>query len=186
MEEFDLYEALEISPSARPDTVHRVYRILAARYHPDNSDTGDEEMFKKVLRAYRVLSDPVKRAEYDVQWNANRQLQWKIFDQADASTKVAVERRKRRGILQLLYTKRVNAPREPTMTIHDLEELLGSAREHLEVSLWYLQKMGWVERSDNGRYEITVSGFNEAEASGSWSVPKDRMIAAPTAGKGVQ
>jgi curved DNA-binding protein CbpA len=175
-EEFDYYEVFELSPAARPDTVHSVYRILARRYHPDNADTGDEATFRRLVQAYRVLSDPERRAAYDVHWHANRKLQWRIFDHADASTKVAVEKRKRQGILALLYTKRVNAPEQPTLTITEMAELLGSAREHLEVSLWYLQKKGWVERTDNGRYSITVDGFDEAEARGTWQVPKDRLL----------
>ena len=32
----DYYEVLQISPNADPDTVHRVYRLLAQRFHPDN------------------------------------------------------------------------------------------------------------------------------------------------------
>ena len=175
-EDVDFYEALELSPNAGPDTIHRVYRLLALRYHPDNKETGDEESFKRVLRAYRVLSDPEKRAAYDVRWHASRKLQWQIFVPEDGAPKIAVEKRKRRSILALLYTKRVNAPRQPTMTIHELEDLLGCPRDHLEVGLWYLKQRGWVERGDNGRYEITVEGFEEAENHGVWPVPKDRLL----------
>jgi curved DNA-binding protein len=32
----DYYEFLQISPNADVDTIHRVYRFLAARFHPDN------------------------------------------------------------------------------------------------------------------------------------------------------
>jgi hypothetical protein len=64
------------------------------------------------------------------------------------------------------------------MNLHDLEELLGCPRDHLEVTLWYLKQRGWLERTDNARYSITVEGFDEAEAHGSWPVPKDRMLAA--------
>ena len=39
----DYYEFLQISPNAEPETIHRVYRFLAGRYHPDNPDTGDPE-----------------------------------------------------------------------------------------------------------------------------------------------
>ncbi len=36
MEDFiDYYELLQISPNAEPQTIQRVYRMLAARYHPD-------------------------------------------------------------------------------------------------------------------------------------------------------
>jgi len=49
---------LQISPSAEPETVHRVYRLLAQRFHPDNKDSGNATRFRLVSEAYRVLSDP--------------------------------------------------------------------------------------------------------------------------------
>src|SRR5512135_3384865 len=65
MEILDYYEFLQISPNAEPDTIHRVYRFLAVRFHPDNPETGDTEKFFLLKQAYDVLSDPVRRAEYD-------------------------------------------------------------------------------------------------------------------------
>jgi uncharacterized protein YabN with tetrapyrrole methylase and pyrophosphatase domain len=40
--EIDYYEVLQISANAEPETVHRVYRLLAQRFHPDNIESGDE------------------------------------------------------------------------------------------------------------------------------------------------
>ena len=77
----DLYELLQISPNADSDTIHRVYRLLAQRYHPDNQETADPEVFRKVLEAYQVLSDPEKRAGYDSQYKTYRERRWRIFDQ---------------------------------------------------------------------------------------------------------
>ncbi|HEY3739311.1 MAG TPA: J domain-containing protein, partial [Bryobacteraceae bacterium] len=62
----DYYELLQLNQKADPDTIHRVYRILAQRYHPDNSETGDVQMFRRLLEAYAVLTDPEKRAVYDL------------------------------------------------------------------------------------------------------------------------
>jgi curved DNA-binding protein CbpA len=58
----DHYETLQISPNADPDTIHRVYRLLAQRYHPDNQETGDEKRFREINEAYAVLSDASNRA----------------------------------------------------------------------------------------------------------------------------
>ncbi len=60
----DYYEALQISVNAEPETVHRVYRLFAQRFHPDNKETGSESRFRLVTEAYRVLSDPKLRAQY--------------------------------------------------------------------------------------------------------------------------
>ena len=54
----DYYELLQISPNAEPDTIHRVFRIMAARYHPDNKETGNSEKFFLLTKAYAVVSDP--------------------------------------------------------------------------------------------------------------------------------
>lgn len=64
-EEFDYYELLQLSPNAEPETIARVYRLLARRFHPHKRETGDLEMFLKLHRAYMVLGDPELRAEYD-------------------------------------------------------------------------------------------------------------------------
>src|SRR5215470_4728799 len=61
----DYYEFLQINENAEPDTIHRVYRFLAARFHPDNPETGDHEKFFLLTQAYSVLSRPARRAEYD-------------------------------------------------------------------------------------------------------------------------
>src|SRR5258708_5949502 len=83
--ESDYYDVLQLSPKADPDTIHRVYRLLAQRYHPDNLETGDQNQFRAVLEAYRILSDPEERAAYDTTLMSRRQLRWKIFDQPAAA-----------------------------------------------------------------------------------------------------
>src|SRR5580700_2245169 len=61
----DYYEFLQISPNADSETIHRVYRFLAARVHPDHMQNGDGEIFRQLKAAYDVLSDPARRAQYD-------------------------------------------------------------------------------------------------------------------------
>jgi len=161
---FDHYEALQISPSAEPETVHRVYRILAQRYHPDNPETGNAETFRNILEAYRVLSDPERRAAYDVDHRAARRLTWNIFDQTNAAQGVDAERAKRRGVLSLLYRKRMAQPDQPNMSMKEFEDLLGVPREHLEFTLWYLKEGQFVVRTDNGRHSITLKGVDLAES----------------------
>lgn len=61
----DFYEVMQLSPNADSETIARVYRLLAFRYHPDNKQTGNNEMFLRLQVAYETLSDPKKRASYD-------------------------------------------------------------------------------------------------------------------------
>ena len=179
----DYYELLQISPNADPDMIHRVYRLLAQRYHPDNGTTGDEKAFRAITDAYKVLSEPEKRASYDVNLHAYRQIRWRIFDQRQASIGKVAEKSKRKGILDLLYTKRCNEPEKPTMNLHELEDLLGCPREHLEFSLWYLKENGLITRMDNGRFAVSAKGVDWAEQEEAAALLRaDRLLqAAPNA-----
>ena len=61
----DLYEILSVSHDATEDEIKKSFRQQARKYHPDNKETGNEEIFKEVNQAYEILSDPQKRAIYD-------------------------------------------------------------------------------------------------------------------------
>src|SRR5580765_6002606 len=61
----DHYEVLQISPNADSETIRRVYRMQAQRFHPDNLDTGNAETFRRISDAYEVLIDPQRRSAYD-------------------------------------------------------------------------------------------------------------------------
>ncbi|MGA3189619.1 MAG: DnaJ domain-containing protein [Bryobacteraceae bacterium] len=164
MQQFvDHYETMQISPNADLDTIHRVYRLLAQRFHPDNQETGNSEAFHALTEAYKVLGDPEKRAAFDIEHRAARRLTWKIFDQTTSAQGVESERRKRSGILSLLYRKRIVQPDQPSMNLKDFEDLLGVPKEHLEFTLWYLKEGQFITRSDNGRYTVTLKGVDLAE-----------------------
>jgi curved DNA-binding protein CbpA len=159
----DFYEALQISPNADQDTIHRVYRLLAQRFHPDNLETGNSEAFRQVTEAYNALSDPERRASYDAMHRENRRLAWKIFDQSSAVQGFESEKRKRQGVLSLLYRKRLMCPEQPHLTLREFEEYLGVPKEHLEFTLWYLKESQLVQRTDNGKHTITIKGVDTAE-----------------------
>ncbi len=62
----DYYEILGVSRDASKEDVKRAYRRLARKYHPDiNTESGAEERFKEINRAYEVLSEPETRDRYD-------------------------------------------------------------------------------------------------------------------------
>lgn len=58
-----LYDDLLLEPDCSFEDIKQQYRHLASIHHPDKG--GDEEIFKKIKLAYEVLSDPIRRKQYD-------------------------------------------------------------------------------------------------------------------------
>jgi len=64
--ETELYERLNLSPSATPNEIKKSYRKLALKWHPDKNPSPEaQEKFKKISEAYSILSDPEKRENYN-------------------------------------------------------------------------------------------------------------------------
>lgn len=69
------YEILEVNEKASQEVIDRVYKTLAKKYHPDvNPDNpkAAEEKFKEISAAYEVLSNEVKRKDYDARLEVDR------------------------------------------------------------------------------------------------------------------
>ncbi|MCI5191983.1 MAG: hypothetical protein D3915_02485 [Candidatus Electrothrix sp. AU1_5] len=62
MENF--YEVLGVSEDAEKEEIKKSFRNLAKQYHPDITK-GDDEQFRKISQAYKVLSNPEARNDYD-------------------------------------------------------------------------------------------------------------------------
>ncbi|CAM8900461.1 unnamed protein product [Rhodiola kirilowii] len=64
----DYYKILEVEYDATDDKIRLNYRRLALKWHPDKhkGDTAATAKFQEINEAYKVLSDPVKKLEYDL------------------------------------------------------------------------------------------------------------------------
>jgi hypothetical protein len=162
--DLDCYEVLQVSRQADTETIHRIFHVLAQRYHPDNSKTGHEERFRDLVQAHAVLTDPEKRAALDVRLADEDKGRIQLFDALQSSQGVPAEIRKRQAILRLLYTKRLTDPHQPQMRGRDFVELLGCPLEHLEFSIWFLRENRLIIRSDNNKFEITCQGVEAFKA----------------------
>ena len=58
-----LYETLGVARAADTEEIKKAYKTLARKHHPDKG--GDAEEFKRIQKAYEILSDDQRRAMYD-------------------------------------------------------------------------------------------------------------------------
>src|SRR5262245_45348994 len=160
----DYYEVLQVSSNAEPETIHRIYRLLAQRLHPDNRETGNEARFRLLSEAYQVLSDPERRARYDIGHQEQRRQRWRLVSNgSEVENDFGAERLLRLTVLEILYTRRRLEPHEPGIFILDLEKMTGRPREHLEFTVWYLTQKKLVQRADNSLLVITAEGAEYLE-----------------------
>lgn len=181
------YEFLQISPNAESDTIHRVYRFLAVRFHPDNPDTGDAEKFLLLKQAYDVLSDPARRCAYDVDCQKADPEEVPLSTTIDFMDSIEGEFNRRLAVLALLYFRRRSTPESPEVSLIEVESRMGFPRDYLEFTTWYLQKKGFITRADNSAFTLTAAGvdfvetqrvripiLNKLLTNGSEIAPRDR------------
>lgn len=83
----DYYKILGVDRKATDAEIKNAFRKLARKHHPDLHAKGDkdaaEEKFKEVNEAYAVLSDPEKRAQYDLlgEDGGRSRQQWQQWQQ---------------------------------------------------------------------------------------------------------
>ena len=62
----DYYRILELHEVASPEVIDAAYRRLARKHHPDVNPSADAtQRMKELNEAFEVLSDTVRRADYD-------------------------------------------------------------------------------------------------------------------------
>jgi len=177
-EPIDYYAVLQVSENAESETISRVYRLLARRYHPDNQDSGNDNRFREITEAYNVLSDPEKRARYDVLAHQSRKDRWRLVS-AGAKTENDFEMEQiiRLTILEVLYTKRRIEPSSAGIFFRDFEQMIGRPREHLEFTFWFLQQKKYVSVDDHSCLAITVEGVEYLESSYNNKLQRKRLEA---------
>lgn len=193
------YETLQVSPRAEQLVITKVYRLLAAYYHPDNKQTGDEEKFKQILKAYEVLSDPAMRSRYDLEFfgptpkttaakqaeesrsNLSRTREslksrlGNLDESRFSSENDLSERDLRKFMLLALYDVRRNNPGRPELSLLVLSELFGCTVDNLEFSSWYLKEKALIRISESADFSITVSGVDYVEKE-LLKVERDRHV----------
>lgn len=57
----DPHAVLGLDPGASPEEVHRAYRTLAKRFHPDRAGAGDGELMISINAAYDLLREQLEQ-----------------------------------------------------------------------------------------------------------------------------
>jgi hypothetical protein len=173
----DYYELLQLSSNADSDTIERVFRHLAKKFHPDNKESADSDRFRVIVEAHRTLSDPESRAGYDVKYQDYWNRKWKLASEASDGTAFGDDREIRETLLSMLYVQRRRSMKNPGLGDYEMARLLSRPFELVEFHLWYLRAKGWVERLDTGHLAISALGVDEVE-QGRLRLGKDRLLTA--------
>jgi hypothetical protein len=161
----DYYEFLQISPNAELATIHRVYRFLASRFHPDIPGTGDAEKFVMLKQAYDVLSDPERRAQYDTTYRKQAPEPVPLSNSVDFMNSNDGEFNRRVAVLALLYIQRRLKPFTPEVGLAEVERRMGFPRDYLDFTMWYLKSKQYVTVADNSDFTITALGVDVVESN---------------------
>lgn len=170
-----LYDVLQVCPTAHPTIIRYAYRFLAGMYHPDNAESGNNEMFRIVSDAFRTLSDPGKRAAYDAQHGVKAsqgplpgsqpfggQAGGGLGANLHAIPKTGIsynEVELRLAVLQVLLTARKKRAQTGGASAKVLMDVLNVEMTEMEFVLWYLREKGLVIRNE-ANFQISVSGVD--------------------------
>ena len=166
------YETLEVSPSASFETVERVFRYLAKRYHPDASEHGSIEKFTRIAEAYEILGDPNKRASFDVELDKQRVSEVEIVE---GTATIGDDTADRHRLLSLFYAQRRQSIKNPGLGMNTVESLMGIPVEVLDFHVWFFREKGWIQREEGGAISITADGVEKLESSAELQEERNRL-----------
>ncbi len=180
----DYYELMQVSPNADEDTIQRIFRHLAKKFHPDHHQ-GDTERFRLLVKAHDTLMNPETRAAYDLRYQRFWDSKWKLVSDASDSRSFSDDKDVREQLLSLYYVQRRSKMQYPGLGEMEVARLMRIPIELVEFHIWYLKEKGWIERLDNGLLAITALGVDEVEKDRLRLAP-DRLLAASNSDHGPQ
>jgi hypothetical protein len=161
----DHHELLRAGVTGHAERVDQLYRALAFRYHPDNLDHGDSEVFLRIREAYRILSVSRPR-EPDLGIE-------KPLTGFGWQEEIRVLKDKKVAVLGILLQKRMGDYRNAVVSPTELESATGLAADEVGFILWYLREKGAVTMCDNSsEYAISAVGVDILESTATQCAPK--------------
>lgn len=160
----DHYEVLSVDHKAGSDAIQSAYSRMAAKYHPKNGTTPDQEKFEALNLAFEVLSDPQLREEFNKIKGIGADEKPKFSGRSFFDLYVR-DSRLRIALLCVLYDRRRLKPFTPSLSMRHLESILNSATVELNFALWYLKQRDMVSSDDKSSLQITVAGMDYLQAN---------------------
>ena len=165
-----LYQLLQVDPQAHPTIIRYAYRFLAGLYHPDNSESGNTDLFRVVSEAFRTLADAGKRAAYDAQVGIKAPQATQAGHSSSFGGLGSMPNIPRTGIsynevelrlavLQVLLTARKKRTQTGGASAKLLMDVLGVDMPDMEFVLWYLREKGLIIRNE-ATFQISVAGVD--------------------------
>ena len=79
-------------------------------------------------------------------------------------------------LLALLYIQRRTSPYTPELPLSEIERRMGVPRDYLEFTTWYVQNKGYITRSDNADFQLTVEGVDFVESQRAINSVLDKLL----------
>jgi DnaJ-like protein len=161
----DHYKVLEVDPKSSLEAIQQAYGKLAQKYHPRNTQSGEQAKFDAVNLAYEVLSDQGLRTEFDKLRSGGEEKTEFNFSGLDFFAALGRETALRSSLLCILYDRRRLKPFTPGLPMRRIEAMLETTSEGLNFALWYLKQRNLVTSDDKSNLLITVEGMDYLETN---------------------
>lgn len=125
MVEKDYYLVLGVPREESAVGIQATFRGLVKRYHPDRVGPDGEAILREIIEAYRVLSDPERRRDY------NRELGRTALDVRESARWQVVE-----PDPEPIYAEPMSVPRDFATFASPVEELIDRFRGELRQPVW--------------------------------------------------
>ncbi|MBN9663334.1 MAG: DnaJ domain-containing protein [Acidobacteria bacterium] len=159
----DHYMVLGVQRKSTTEEVFQAYSKLAAKYHPSNRETRDQEMFNAVNRAYEVLSDPESRKAFEASLPQGQVMDSPEFKSDEFFAAIRGESARRMAILCLLYDRRRLRPAVPGVSVREIERTTAISTDEMFFCIWYLKQRNLIISDDKSNIQITVDGMDYLE-----------------------
>jgi curved DNA-binding protein CbpA len=172
----DYYDVMQISPNADTDMIQHSFRHLAKKWHPDYQK-GDPERFKLLVEAHKILTNPERRAAYDLRYQRFWENKWNLAADAADGRALVDDGEVRERLLSLYYVQRRSKMNDPGLGEMEVARLIRIPIHLIEFHIWYLKEKGWIQRLENGQFALTALGVDQIEKD-RLQLNSDRLLAA--------